>query len=199
MPPKPTCAAPARRLPCPRSRRPDPSGAARCYRRRTSRRSRVGRSGRWAGPERRAAPCGCDFPARTRRCRRRPRFCLPSSLGEVRVRGDRLEADVIDRAPHREVIEDLEAVTRKLERPMRDVVEEAADAGGADTRRLGLEVELLAHDAGFPMETPVEPGAESFERGTVLRKHRRCEDAVGRDVLTAARLRGDPARIACFE
>jgi hypothetical protein len=97
------------------------------------------------------------------------------------------------------VIEDLEGVACDLERPMTDVVEEAADARGTDARRLGLEVKLLAHDAGLPVEPSVEPGAEGFERGAVLRQHRRREDAVGRDVLTAARLRGHPSRIACFE
>src|SRR6185437_10959153 len=107
---------------------------------------------------RRPPPCGCDFPARTPRCRRRPRFCLPSSSGQVRVGGNRLEARVVDRASHREVIEDLEAVAGELERPMTDVVEEAADARGTDARRLGFEVELLAHDAGLPVEPPVEPG-----------------------------------------
>ena len=110
-----------------------------------------------------------------------------------------LQARIVDRPAHGEVVEHLKAVAREPEDPVGEVVEEAADAGAADAACFGLEVEELSDDAGLPIQAAVEPGPERLEGRAVLGEHGRCEDAVGGDFLIAARLLGDPARIPLLQ
>ena len=58
---------------------------------------------------------------------------------EVLIRWMRLQAWIVDRPAHREVVEHLETVVREPEDPVCEVVEEAADAGAADPACFGFE------------------------------------------------------------
>ena len=61
-----------------------------------------------------------------------------------------LQAWIVDRPAHGEVVEHLKAVAREPEDPVREVVEEAADAGAADAACFGLEVEDPPNDTCLP-------------------------------------------------
>jgi len=62
----------------------------------------------------------------------------------------RLQAWIVDRPAHREVVEHLETVVRESEDLVCEVVQEAADAGAADAACFGFEVEDLSDDACLP-------------------------------------------------
>ena len=94
-----------------------------------------------------------------------------------------LQAWIVDRPTHGEVVEHLKAIAREPEDPVGEVVEEAADAGAADAACFGLKVEDLSDDACLPIQAAVEPGPERIEGRAVLGEHGHCEDAVGSDFL----------------
>lgn len=118
---------------------------------------------------------------------------------EVLIRWMRLQAWIVDRPAHGEVVEHLETVVRESEDLVCEVVQEAADAGAADAACFGFEVEDLSDDACLPIQAAVEPGPEHLEGRAVLGEHGRCEDAGGSDFLVAARLLGGAARIPALE
>lgn len=118
---------------------------------------------------------------------------------EMLVRRMGLQARIVDRPAHGEMIEHLEPIARETEDLMREVVEEAADPRGPNTGRFRLEVEELSDDARLPVQAPVEPRSERFEGRAVLGKHRRREDAIGGDRLVATGPLGVALRIARFQ
>src|SRR5450759_2148856 len=123
----------------------------------------------------------------------------PSRTREVLIRWMRLEAHIVDRPAHGEVVEHLEPVAGEPEHPVCEVVEKASDAGATETTRFGFEVEDLTDDARLPIQAAVVPRAERLEGRAVLGEHRRCEDPVCGDCLIAARLLCDAARIPSLE
>ena len=66
------------------------------------------------------------------------------------------------------------------------LVEEAADAGAAQARRLGFEIQHLADQAGLPMKLAIAPGSLADEWGE-LGEHGHRKAAVAGDGLMTAR------------
>src|SRR2546426_6292785 len=83
-------------------------------------------------------------------------FGLQASAQFPFVPGFGREPRVLDRHPHREVIEALERMSLEPEQVVYRVVVEASDAGCAPASGLGFEIQRLTHHAGLPEEIPVE-------------------------------------------
>ncbi len=62
------------------------------------------------------------------------------------------------------MVEGLKGRVAQAEDFMHRVVEEAADAGGAQADGLGFEIENLCDRAGFPVKAAVKPIAELAQR-----------------------------------
>src|SRR5437660_136302 len=112
------------------------------------------------------------------------------------IRRQRGEARIVDIAADREVIDRLERQVPEAEHLVHRVVVEAADARGAHAGGLRLQIEHLADGARFPVKAAVEPGARLDEPLAVFGDHAERERAVAGDVLLAAHLRRELARVA---
>src|SRR3989304_5504592 len=100
---------------------------------------------------------------------------------------------------HREMIETLIGEVRETENLVDRIIKEAPDAGGAYARRLSRQVQDLSDDTGLPEEVPVEPGAGIARLLFELHNHSKAEGSIPRDVLSAADLSGEDARIPGFQ
>ncbi len=80
--------------------------------------------------------------------------CHGSSL-QVSIRRVRLEARILDRSAEREVIKVLEVVRLQPEQVVKGVVEVAANASAAHSRRLRFQVKHVPKYVGFPEQPPV--------------------------------------------
>src|SRR5262245_14592035 len=109
---------------------------------------------------------------------RKSRFRL--SLGVAREGGQTL---VVARPTHREVVEALDRHTPQSEHAMGGIIEVAADARGAHTGGLGLEVQHLTDQTRLPEQAAVEPGSQLDQRSGELGEHRDAERAVAGDLL----------------
>jgi len=98
-----------------------------------------------------------------------------------------LQARVVDRTTHREVVEYLKAVALESEDVMAQVIEKAANVRAANLGCLCLEVLYLTSDPCFPIEPAVKPGVE---RLAILGEH--CDG----NRLIATRLLGKIADVS---
>ena len=80
------------------------------------------------------------------------------------VRRPRLQAGIVDGTADREVVDDLEPVVLVATHHLvGQVVEESTDAGGADARGFGFEVERLSDQSSLPVQSAVKPRASVAE------------------------------------
>src|SRR5688500_607541 len=124
---------------------------------------------------------------------------LVGSAPVAPVRRQGGESRVVHRAADGEVVERLELEVPQAEHLVHRVVEEAADAGRAHAGGFGFEVEHLSEESGLPEEAAVERRPVLDQRRLVLGEHAEREGAVAGDVLAAAHLRGERARVAALE
>jgi hypothetical protein len=107
-----------------------------------------------------------------------------------------LQARVVDRTTHREVVEYLKAVALETEDVMAQVIEKAANVRAANLGCLCLEVLYLTSDPCFPIEPAVKRGVERLERLAILGEHCDGKRAVGGNRLIATRLLGKIADVS---
>src|SRR6185503_8018316 len=103
---------------------------------------------------------------------------------------------IVDVRSHGEVIKALECVAREPEQIVDRIVIETADAGAANTRRFGFEIQHLADDARFPEQMAVEGRATRVEAALEVGDHPEAETAVAGNCLIAADALRDGAAIA---
>src|SRR5688500_178406 len=120
-----------------------------------------------------------------------------AAIAPVRRQGG--ESRVVHRAADGEVVERLELEVPEAEHLVYRVVEEAADAGRAHAGGFGFEIEHLPNEARLPEEAAVERRPVLDQRRLVLGEHAEREGAVAGDVLAAAHLGGEHARVAALE
>src|SRR5262249_13908942 len=97
-----------------------------------------------------------------------------------------LQTRIFDWSTHREVVKDLITISGQPEGLVREVVEEATDAGAADAARFRFEIQHLADDTGLPIQAAVEPPTGLLDRGVRVGDVRVGYNSVGGDFLTAA-------------
>src|ERR1051325_3815516 len=97
------------------------------------------------------------------------------------------------------MVERLELEVPEAEHLVDRVVEEAADPGRAHAGGFGFEVEHLPEESGLPKKAAVERRPVLYQRRLILGEHAERERAIAGDVLAAAHLGGEQARVAALE
>ena len=113
------------------------------------------------------------------------RNSLPPPV-QVRIRRQRCQPRVFDRATNGEVIQALKTISTESEQVVKDVVEVASDPGAPDAGGLGFEVQHLSQQAGLPKESPVPPSAFFPDAIAKIGNHPEAEGPGGGNFLIAA-------------
>src|SRR5882762_8503997 len=115
------------------------------------------------------------------------------------VRRQGRQARVLDWAAGREVIERLKACVVEPHDLVDRVVEEAANARGADSGRLGFQIKHLTDQPCLPKESAIEPRAVLAQAGFEFSDHPQGKGTLPRKALTAAELSGEGPRITLLK
>jgi hypothetical protein len=137
---------------------------------------------------------GADPKAPKQVCGLAARYLVIKSIGR-----QGRQARVFDRSSGREVIERLKACVIESHDLVNRVVEKTADARGADSGRLGFQIEHLTDQPCLPEESAIKPWPVLAQAGFELRNHPQGKGTLPGDVLTAAELGSQGSRIALLK
>ena len=108
-----------------------------------------------------------------------------ADLAEMRVRRRGAQSQILDWAADGEVVEALPVVAGQTERAVQHIIEVAADAGAANTRSLGRQIQGLADHSRFPEQFAISRRTALPQDRLEPSQHPQTERTIGGNVLMA--------------
>src|SRR5580765_701976 len=95
------------------------------------------------------------------------------------IRWSGAQSQILDRTADGEVVEALPIVTVQTERSMQHIIEVTTNAGTANSRSLGRQIQGLADHSRFPEQFAISRRAAPPQDRLEPRQHPKAESTVG--------------------
>src|SRR5262245_8844993 len=126
-------------------------------------------------------------------------ICFSPSFAQMGIGRQGRQAAILDGGANGEVIQVLKLVAGQTQQVVKQVIEVAADAGGANAGGLGIEVEHLTGHAGRPGQSTIPPGVGRAQSRWEVGEHPQAEGPVRGNLLLAADGLGHTTKVAALQ